>query len=237
MRAEIITGCSGVGLAAVSYALPVVFPHVDPWVAKVILGLGLLLIFAAFVLWLSGTKSKPTGDGVTQTSHGPNSHQIGSVGWDAHIYVGAAPTSPPPPSRYRTWDDPPQSSRPEFPIWRAVEHVAKTIGDDNDCFPRVRQQLRQAASEGRIEVWGRKEIRPTHLKDERQSSVWTPINRDYWRDYELNSLATGELFSDREHTSREGSINEVGNRYWELLVHESDTKREWPESRDDGHNA
>jgi hypothetical protein len=41
-----------------------------------------------------------------------------------------------------------------MPIWQALHQIAERIGDKNeeDGFPEVRQQFRQAALEGRIDV-------------------------------------------------------------------------------------
>lgn len=94
MRAQVITGISGIGLAAVSYALPIVAPHVDPLVAQVVLGLGLALLLAAFVLWLTGPKSRSGEGGLSQTTHGLASPVFRDVSGGVHFH----PPAPSPPA-------------------------------------------------------------------------------------------------------------------------------------------
>jgi hypothetical protein len=111
-----------------------------------------------------------------------------------------------------------------MPIWKAVQLAAEVVQDhdDNKCYPEARRQLRQAALEGRIDVWGQKEIPPRHLNDEGHSVVWSKIEPSYWHDYDLSPLSTGELYEDRDHTWKEGDIVSKGNRYWNLKVRKKD---------------
>jgi hypothetical protein len=114
-------------------------------------------------------------------------------------------------------------------IWKAVERVARVIGetDTADSFPQARQQIRQAAADGRIDVWGQKDIPPAHYQDDRHSTIWTPIEADYWHDHELNPMATVERFDNTAHTWREDLHSLHGDRYWSFRVRERQIKARW----------
>jgi hypothetical protein len=119
---------------------------------------------------------------------------------------------------------------PEMPIWKAVELVRQSIGDDDEhnCYPEARRQIRQAALEDRLEIWGRKEIPPNTLTAPLGASgAWSKIEPSYWTEYELNSLAASEHFEGREHTWNEAIKNTIGQRYWELRVREAHVSRLW----------
>lgn len=118
---------------------------------------------------------------------------------------------------------------PEMPIWKAVEYVAGIIGDtySKDDFAETRRQLRQAAADDRIDVWGQKDIPPANYQDERHSTIWTPIEPTYWHDYELTPLTTVDRFDDRDHTWTEDLPSKRGNRYWSLRVRERQIKALW----------
>jgi hypothetical protein len=121
---------------------------------------------------------------------------------------------------------------PEMPMWQAIEYLSGVVGDDDasQSFPEARKKMRQAAIEGRLEVWGRKEIPPEHLTaEQRARAVWSKIEPDYWHDYEINRLATVERFDDRDHTQNEGFPTEIGNRYWSLRVRRIGVKQLWPD--------
>lgn len=127
---------------------------------------------------------------------------------------------------------------PEMPMWKAVEYVRGVIGDDNlhGCYSEARRQIRQAALENRLEIWGRKEIPPVTMSTPLGASgAWSKIEPDYWNQYELSSLAVGEHFEQRDHTWNEAFKNEVGQRYWELRVRKAQVERLWrkdnPEAR------
>ncbi len=119
---------------------------------------------------------------------------------------------------------------PELPIWEAVEYVRQVIGDDDfqNCYPEARRQMRQAALEDRLEIWGRKEIPPITLSTPLGGSgAWSRIEPSYWAEHELNSLAIGQLFQEREHTWEEAFKNKIGHRYWELKVRRAQIERLW----------
>ena len=124
---------------------------------------------------------------------------------------------------------------PEMPIWKAVEYVRQAVGDDDfhDCYPEARRQIRQAALEDRLEVWGRKEVAPAHLTaPQAASSVWTKIQTDYWQEHELASIAISEHADDQAHTWTEGNILKIGDRYWSLRVRQPEVERRWHPARE-----
>lgn len=94
MRPAIISGCSAAALAIGGWAVPIVFPHVDPQLAQWMLWVAAGLLSVAVMLWAWDLK-KPgeVGTAVTQATGGPQSPAIGSIGGDAHFHFGggAAP--------------------------------------------------------------------------------------------------------------------------------------------------
>jgi hypothetical protein len=226
-------------------------PGFWPWLFIV----GFLLL-VGWSLWPTHDEPKPEG-GSTITTGGPNSPGFGTVHGNVTQVFHPPPsvTQPVKPpyggrnqrsldglmrvmsghnrlarseKRRREEDE----RCPEMPIWQAVEHVRRVIGDDDSSasYPDARSQIRQAALEGRLIVWGRHEIPPEHLTAELKArSVWSKIEPDYWHNYELNRLATVDRFDDREHTWNEAFKQEIGNRYWSLRVRKKAVKRLWPE--------
>jgi hypothetical protein len=202
---------------------------------------GLALIFVAFLSHLlTVKKGAAEPHSTSQFSTGDGTANLAG-NFHAPIHIN----HPPAPTQERKYPGgiPPRASGggsraraaveskrcPEMPIWQAVEHVARVIGDteQDESFPETRRQLRQAAAEGRIDVWGLKDIPPAHMQDERHSAVWTPIPPDYWHEYEINRIATIDRFDDRDHTQEESLPSRRGNRYWSLRVREGEIKGKW----------
>ena len=100
MRPAVVSGCSAAALAIGGWALPIVFPHVEPWVAKYMLWFAVFLLAGAVALWLLGLR-KPTTDGtISQTSLGPQSPNIGPTGGNVTINYGPPVEPPAAPYRY-----------------------------------------------------------------------------------------------------------------------------------------
>ncbi len=123
------------------------------------------------------------------------------------------------------------AKRPEMQISEAIAYISGVIGDKDPehCYRRTRREVRQAACDGRIEIWGRAELPQEAKTDpEEASEIWTPIDAEYWRHFKLTEMATGELFQDREHTSPDPFVAErAKQRYWALRVDQSAIRREW----------
>ena len=58
MRPAIISACSAISLTLVGLAVPIVFPHIYPWVARGMLWAAALFLAIALVLWLWGLARK-----------------------------------------------------------------------------------------------------------------------------------------------------------------------------------
>ena len=119
---------------------------------------------------------------------------------------------------------------PEMPVWEALHQIAQRIGDtdEENGFPDARRQFRQAALEGRVDVWGQQDIPPAHMSDERHREVWTRIESDHWAEYKLTRAATIEACQERPHTKEE-EFGRHGGRYWNLKVRPEEIRRRWPE--------
>lgn len=189
------------------------------------------------------------GPNINQRTTGPNSPTFAGPVRDVHIYPSPAATQerkhPHPQSRsgvrraVERMIAQEANRCPEWPVWRAVEHVATVVGDADDahCFPEARRQLRQAAAEGAIRFWGQRDTAASHFKDDRHNSLWTPIEQDYWRDYKFNAMATGSTAEDQHHTTFEEFAGKRGARYWQVKVDKRAVERYWqrpPETTNDG---
>lgn len=118
---------------------------------------------------------------------------------------------------------------PEMPIWQALHKIAGRIGDtdEENGFPEAQRQFRQAALEGRVDVWGQQDIPPAHMTDERHRDVWTRIEADHWNEYKLARAASFEALQERPHTKEE-ELGRHGGRYWNLKVRPEDIRHRWP---------
>lgn len=121
------------------------------------------------------------------------------------------------------------AQKPEKPIWEAVQYVASAIGDTNEhaCYPEAIKAIRQAASDGHIEIWGRRELPPPNQRGH-ASEIWTLIPASYWADHKINSMAVGEAWQHHDHSYGEPLNIHAQDRYWELKVRMSEIEREWP---------
>lgn len=228
-------GVAGVGFLAAGIGLPKVIEAMSPQVAYALAIIGAVLLLTTFV-WSILNKGSAQGDGSTgQTTHGPHSPAFGTVHGGVSINHAAPAATQPLKSPYGTAQhkSPPQQV-PRGKIWEAVEWVAKAIGDGDHerCFPEARRALRQAALDGRISMFGRKEITPSYMSaPEECVEVWSRIKPDYWNDWRLTEMATGPLHDERPHTAAEPHIRTglMSGRYWALRVDESQVRNEWPQ--------
>ena len=120
-------------------------------------------------------------------------------------------------------------SRPQMPLWKAVKHIAEALGDADKRggYPATLEAIRQAALEGRIEIWGRREL-PPPMEPGHSSEEWTPINPLFWRTHQINSLATDKLSEEGVHSCSNPLIYGEQNGCWSLRVRLSDVKEIWP---------
>jgi hypothetical protein len=256
-RVTTIAGIAGFGSLLAGVGGPKVIEGLPPWVNIALFGAGAVLILAAFVSHLLSRKEDERS-GVNQTSHGSYSPNIYGPVRDVHIHPIPAATQPsrsPYGGRIRRAEDRPGRIRnnlssyaeplvrrleaekaaeakmcPAMPIAKAVEHVRAVIGDTNDgnCYPEARRQIRQAALEGRVEIWGRRQIPLDHMKSPLAGSeVWTSIAPEHWEEYELSAYATDPMFANQPHTQPESWRGTNLTRHWELKVREKQIRRIW----------
>ena len=220
-------------------------------------GLCIVLIYWVLRLALKPTPNADIGSG-GQSTAGHFSPAIGRIEGGAHFYApnpSPAPTSPA-PKPYELTDEaldgllrvmsgavapaqPRFVSCPTFPIWKAVLHVARIIHDTDEanCYPASRREIRQAAFDGRIEIWGRPTIRLITLNQKPEPrDIWKAISREYWSDYKINEMAGSEQSQEHQHTDAEEHVRyEIeSGRYWTLRADEREIKRAWRAPGGDG---
>lgn len=122
--------------------------------------------------------------------------------------------------------------RPEFPVWKAVAHIAGVVGDQDDSggYPEARRQFRQAALQGNLEVWGRKPTgQQANRFDWKRSEAWSPIDPLYWRNWGLNERSIRELREADAHTEADERVitGLVCERYWDLRICENKLLSLW----------
>lgn len=85
------TGLSAVGFGIAGVAVPVVFPDIEPWVAKGMLSVAAACLILALILWFFRPK-EPDGGGITQspTTQGANSPALAVAG-DYHAALASTP--------------------------------------------------------------------------------------------------------------------------------------------------
>ena len=117
----------------------------------------------------------------------------------------------------------------QMPLWKAVKRIANAAGDADKRggYPATLEALRQAALEGRIEMWGRREL-PPPMEPGFSSEEWTPINPLFWRTHQINSLATDKMSEDSLHSCSNPLIYGEQNSCWSLRVRLSDIEQIWP---------
>jgi hypothetical protein len=122
------------------------------------------------------------------------------------------------------------------PMYKAVEHVADVTDDTGvESFDATRKLLRQAASDGRITIRGRKEVSlPGTSTPTLFSTLETNIPKEYWVNSVIAPLATDSLNTDSDHTMPEtvyawgpNGIFEK-NRYASLRVDWAEILKLWP---------
>lgn len=195
------------------------------WVATA--AVALVLFFADRLWhWLQNRKN----DGETKSPTGPTATTSGTAspaiaaGRDVYYSHPPAPVAP------RPAKPPPRC--PQMPIWRAIEYVQRVIGDNGygTSYAETRRRIRQAAKDGAIEVWGKREIMPTsHGSRPRFKDVHSKIERSYWNNHSITDHATQECSDNSTHTAPEEQLMYQRDRYCGLRVDRSEIEAEWPE--------
>lgn len=216
--------------------LPLTWPHLTGTQVAIFWAVISVIAFAGLLMaFWPGRKAEEAPPANGQTTHGHLSPAIRDNYGTVQIGPPASPITQPEKSPYGTAHLKPSPSPrvprkcPEMPIWKAVERV-RTVLADNDrenCYPATLVALRQAALDERITIWGRKENRPSGLKEESWRPVWTAIPAGYWEDFEFTAFVTTDEY-DSEHTWNPNVAGfGRGNRYRDLKVDQAEIEREW----------
>lgn len=240
-----ISGLSGFGFLLAGVGAPKVIEGLPSWVNIALFAGGGALVLAAFVAHLLGSR-KDEGTAITASTTEAGSHALAGT-FNAPIHINPAPAVQERkypgriqrPHRDIAADEARRLRQreaeakrcPEMPIAEAIEYVAGVIFDMavEDCYPGARREIRQAALEARIDVWGKHEIPPqTHDAKLRARQVWRRIEPSYWENYELVAYATDNSTDDQPHTQMEEFISGGSfNRYWSLRVRKLQLRLRW----------
>jgi len=125
----------------------------------------------------------------------------------------------------------------ESPIWKAIQHVAICIGEpkDTNYFPKARVLIRQAALDGHLTIWGKKQIeKATWATAWKYSDITTKIERDYWSTHVIKSNASVEMQNPNvPFTQTESYVPSEPhgweNSYADLRASEEQINILWPE--------
>jgi hypothetical protein len=79
-----------------------------------------------------------------------------------------------------------------------------------------------------VHLWGRQQIPPTTLEDNRSRDVWDPIGPDYWNEYRLKEAAAKATERNAPHTEGEDLPSRLEGRYWELKADLKEINQRWP---------
>lgn len=120
---------------------------------------------------------------------------------------------------------------PQLPMWKAAKRIAKALGDADKKggYPDTLEAIRQAALDGHIEIWGKREL-PPPMEPGLSSDEWTPINPLFWRTHQINSLATDKMSEGSIHSCSNPIIYGEQNSCWSLRVRLSDIEQIWPDA-------
>lgn len=259
MRISTAAGVGSVASLLAGVGVPIAFPDAQPWIGQaLLLGAGLLLALVVGLWWPRKNNDEGSGTTqTTHGAHSPIFRDVhGSVtinptpaatqpaksphgsGWNERSLAGLERVMRGGFERRsraqalveRTAREERQRC-PEMPIWQAVQHVASVIGDSDkeNCYPEARSQIRQAALEQRIDVWGKHEIVPDHMAAPlRSRKVWKAIEPSYWEDYEIAAYAADPSTDDQPHTQMEEFFSGGSfNRYWSLRVRKHQVEGRW----------
>jgi hypothetical protein len=118
------------------------------------------------------------------------------------------------------------------PMFEAVSHVSSCIGDNDlkECFPRARQEIRQAAHDGIIKIRGNKSAQ---VMGGGYSEVQSDIPPEYWEVAEIGPLATDKKSDDHPpHTFpqqfSDRRLGELVFLYAKLRVNWKEIITRWP---------
>ena len=246
----VVTTCTEAVVLAVAAMINPTFLHQNAiWIA---LGaMAIIVIVAIYEWWSAKAGAAPAATGSTvQSSSGANSPPI--IGQTVNVHYGPPASEPTPAGKPYGYDigklndglerafaalaggrelsDIASGGCPTMRASKAIEWVAGVLHDTDASvgFLETRRQIRQAAIEHRITIWGRQQIRPTtHDSPIAARDFWVPIEADYWLENKINAHASEESADDRQHTAEE-PLRGHHNGYWSLRLDEAEIHRVWP---------
>ena len=195
---KLVTSLSGVGVLIVEMAAPQFWSDAPKWVWEVMLWVGIALILAGPVWWsLAKLNLQFQSPVVRRQIEQPNSREAASE-----------------PSRARDW-----TMRQAFQWW--VDTLNKNAGEEGLEFFRP---LRQAAVDGRVTVWGRRDIGMLGI-DAFDFKPLEKIDLDFWKDNDFDSVRY--IFADDDDMARKTGTDPdggMGTRYFDLMVSSQEVK-------------
>ena len=118
-----------------------------------------------------------------------------------------------------------EKKRKLLPIWEAIHHIAHKISESptTTYYQNARSIIRQKAQEGKITIWGKKQIddRIEWIKERKFSEVLTEIPKEYWSTSKiLPCSATDNKYVNNPYTAPEaiGAWKSEKNSYADLRI-------------------
>lgn len=116
------------------------------------------------------------------------------------------------------------------PTWKAIQHVAiRCIGEakDGNNFPRARDEIRRAAINGDVTIWGKKQIMSWAVGQTTFESYLTEIPSGYWKTHKISAMAADESLN-LNYASTVPIGSGATFAYADLHIRESQISEFWP---------
>ncbi len=225
MLKPIAAGASTAAFALIGWVLPLVFPKLDPWISKSILGVSLALLVVCIVLWALGKKATLEGGigaPIAQTGD-TNAAFTGQI--NAPIQFG---------DNYHHYGEPvsqgipwPINTKPRKPqrdtsvavaisaLYRGEwtnPDIGFCINIDQDRLESVIRHFEQEARDGHVSVWGRDAPRVKDPND--WHTTQEPIAAEHWRRHWIDA---GSLHGEPKSAQRPPYPPD-NDRYYDLMT-------------------
>ncbi len=192
------------------------------WVAKMIadppiyapwLLFGICLIFLGWVFWERKEDEEQDPTANQSKTHGDNSHAFAGTFRDVNIGTVAASAGDAEPEKVG-----------DMSILDALDHIISVIGPQGNAVA----ELRQAAIDGRVKIWGCQEIKTPELSlaNRKWRTVWSAIPRAYWQDWQFIRDRGQLSLPDTPHTEREDGLT-YRETYGSLKTKSRQITTEW----------
>ena len=123
------------------------------------------------------------------------------------------------------------------PMYKVISYVASRISDNDvsKFWPVTRRAIRQAALDGRIQIYGHKSEDTGNSNATSWSLVDVPIPRAYWELADITEAATSSEYADelmhntRPHQLSDGRFTQEKIEYYaKLMVKWGEVRQNWP---------